>query len=163
MKPISRTISFVALAILAITLTACGTPSAQVAALKAQTPAQIAAQVCPPLQIAVGSFQALAGLPATAQADLQKADKVITDVCAVGASVTVVNINSISTDVVPALLAAVQSSGMTPAQQNKATLGINAVQIILTAVTAEQNAAASAPAVVAPVPASSPASAPATL
>jgi hypothetical protein len=106
------------------------------------TPAQIAAQVCPPTQAALTSLQALTGLPAVAQTDLTKAKPMVDAVCAAGATVNIANLQTLASTGIPAIVTIVQASPLPATDKNNVILGIAATQIILDAVLAADPQAA---------------------
>ena len=117
--------SLLLLAVLA--LTACGITSPT----GSKTPAQVAAQVCPPVQVTLSSLSGLVGLPPSVVADLAIANTVVGTVCGVGAVVTSGNLQAMLGQVVPALVAAVKASPISVEMQNQAILDLSVVQIIL--------------------------------
>jgi hypothetical protein len=104
----------------------------------AQTPAQIAAQVCPLLQVTVSGMQALVGLPIGAQADLATAAPVISAVCSINATVDLASLQTLEQTALPTLIAAVKASTMATEDQNRVILDIDAAQLIISAVTVTQ-------------------------
>ncbi len=69
-------------ALAACSLAACGTAPVQASApgspaIPALTPNQVAAQICPALQVTIPAMQAIVGLPQGAYADLDKASQLI--------------------------------------------------------------------------------------
>lgn len=107
-----------------------------------QTPAQVAAQVCPPTETAIASLKLLQGMPAQAIANLATAEQIVTTVCTAGATVNVADLQTLATTALPIVLDVVQASPLDPAQQNQIILGVSAAQIVISAVLAAQPVAA---------------------
>ena len=114
-------------------LAACATPTSP-GVTTIQTPSEIAAQVCPPLQTALTGLNALVGLPANAKADLVIVTPLVAGVCAAGATVNAANLKTLQQSALPALMNAVQASGMEAEQQNALILDLTAAQFALSAV-----------------------------
>jgi hypothetical protein len=104
----------------------------------AQTPAQVAAQICPPIQTALSGLNALAGLPLGAKTDLDTITPLVAGVCAAGESVNLASLQTLRQTALPAIINAVKASGMAVEQQNSMILDITAAQLVLTAVTQAQ-------------------------
>ncbi|PRH46335.1 hypothetical protein [Burkholderia multivorans] len=97
--------------------------------LSVQTPAQVAAKVCPLLQSEIGTLSQ-AGI-FTGGAAVTLNEKIAPDVdaaCAAGATVTQVSVQSISSAVAPLLLSIVKTSNLSQADQVKAVLAIGTVK-----------------------------------
>ena len=149
----------------AFALAACVTPTATIAPASGtgpatlptlqQSPAQIAAQVCPPVQTALNGLNALVGLPAGAQADLKAITPIVDGVCAVGVTVNTTNLQQLAQDALPTIVSIVKASAMSAEQQNSVILDITAAQLILGAVNQAQ-ANFTAPATPATAPAAAP-------
>jgi len=92
-----------------------------------QTPAQIAAQVCPPVQATLTSLQALTNLSDTAQADLALAVPIVNAACGVGATVDASSLQALERTALPVLSDLVKVAALSPAEQD----GIMAAQIVL--------------------------------
>jgi hypothetical protein len=138
MKLISKAMLFSTFALLSLAMFAgCQTPTGA-----RQTPAQIAAQVCPPTTAAITALQGLQGLDATAINDLAKAAPVVDAVCAVGATITITNLQTLAQTGFPALVAIANASPLPAQQKNNVVLGLTATQIIFDAVLAADPAAA---------------------
>ena len=144
---------FAAIASIAI-VAACTTPSGQ-----QETPAQIAAQVCPPTQAALTSLQALNGLPEGATKDLATVAPIVNAVCSASATVTTVNLQSLAQNALPTIITIVKASPLSSDDQNKIILDVTAAQIIVDAVMAAQ-VGGTAP-IVMPAPVAAPSASPA--
>lgn len=135
----------------AASMTACTTPSNNDSDAKssavptAPTPAQIAAQVCPPVQTAMTGLNALVGLPEGAQKDLATVGPIVAAVCTVGATVNTDNLQQLAQTALPAIVNVVKASALSAEEQNAVIVDVTAAQLILTAVTqAQANLAAPA-------------------
>ncbi|HSY30248.1 MAG TPA: hypothetical protein VK832_22225 [Burkholderiaceae bacterium] len=117
----------------AVFLSAC-TSTGNTTSPATQTPAQVAAQICPPIQTALSGLNALTGLPAGAKADLDTVTPLVAGVCATGESVNLASLQSLQQTALPAIINAVKASGMAVEQQNSVILDITAAQVVLTAV-----------------------------
>lgn len=150
MKRIALLAMLAAVALLA----ACTSiPAGSGAGAAVQTPAQIAAQVCPPVQTALAGLNALVGLPAGAKADLDTITPLVAGVCSAGATINLASLQTLQQTALPAIINAVKASGMAVEAQNSMILDIAAAQLVLTAVTQAQGnvtAPASAAAATAP-------------
>jgi hypothetical protein len=113
-------------------LAACATPNPSGVAA-AQTPAEIAAQVCPPLQTTLAGLNALVGLPIDAKVDLATVTPIVAAVCAAGTTVNFASLQTLQKSALPALVNALQASGMAVEQQNALVLDLTVAQLILTA------------------------------
>jgi hypothetical protein len=123
---------------IAVFLSAC-TSTGTTASPATQNPAQVAAQICPPIQTALSGLNALAGLPAGAKADLDTVTPLVAGVCAAGESVNLASLQTLQQTALPAIINAVKASGMVVEQQNSVILDITAAQLVLTAVTQVQH------------------------
>lgn len=115
----------------AFALTACASAPAGQAI---QTPAEVAARVCPPVQIALVSLQGLVGLPIDVQANLAAAVPVVAVVCNSTATINSVDLKALADQALPIILQVVKISGMEADKQNEIVLGISAAQIVLATV-----------------------------
>lgn len=122
-----------------------------------KTPAQIAAQVCPPVQGALLSLQGLILTPVVMN-DIGIASGVVNTVCAVGSTVNLANLQSIVATVLPALSVAIKASPLSVAQQNALILDLTVAGIVLNGALAVATPVPVTPAVAAAA-ASAPASA----
>lgn len=99
--------------------------------MSAQSPAQVAAQVCPVVKTTLTSLGALT-LGISAASDLGRASLVVGAVCDIGGAVTTGNLQAMAGQVFPALVGVVKSTNMSIDQQNQVILDLSAAQIILT-------------------------------
>lgn len=95
-----------------------------------QTPAQVAARVCPAATDTLASLQKLQGLPAQDAATLAKVAPLVDAACA-AASVTSDNIRDLSVQVFPALTDIVSASPLDETDKNAAIFDLGAAQIIV--------------------------------
>ena len=100
---------------------------ADIAQQNAQTPAQIAAQVCPPIQATLASLQALPNLSDTAQANLTLAVPIVNTACGIGATVDMSGLQALERTALPILSDLVKAAPLSPAEQD----GIVAAQLVL--------------------------------
>lgn len=142
-------------------LIGCGTltagPGTPVGSPAGKSPAQIAAQVCPPLQATLTSLQGLILAP-SAMADIALASTAVNTVCALGSTVNLANLQTIVATALPALVTVVKASPLTVAQQNAIILDLSVAQIIISGALAVATPVPVTPAVAAAA-ASAPASA----
>jgi hypothetical protein len=101
-----------------------------------QTPAQVAAQVCPPTQTAIASLQAVVGLSDDAKAKLAEAAPVVAAVCSAGSSVNVVDLKSLGSTALPAVMAVVNASPLSDQDKTKIGIDLTVAQIVLSSVIA---------------------------
>lgn len=107
-----------------------------------QTPAQIAAQVCPPAQTAITSLQAVVGLSDEAKAKLADAAPIVAAVCSAGSSVNVADLKSLGASALPAVMAVVNASPLSDQDKTKIGIDLTVAQIVLSSVLAALPAAA---------------------
>lgn len=131
-KSVAILFALVAVSLLCV---ACKTPAGNT-----ETPAQIAAQVCPPVQTSITALAALNGLPADAIDTLAKAAPIVDAVCGAGATVDFTSLAALNRTALPALIGIVKVSPLSPDEQNRVILDISAAQIVLTTVEAVQAA-----------------------
>lgn len=98
--------------------------------LKPETPAQIAAQVCPPLQTTMTALSALV-LDPKVTADLVIADTAVNLVCGAGAKIDLGSIQAMNASAVPVIIGAIKASPLPDGQKNMLILDVTAAQIIL--------------------------------
>lgn len=125
--------------------------------LTLQTPAQVAAKVCPLLQSEIGTLSQAGVFTGGAAVTLnEKIAPGVDAACAAGATVTVANVQSISSAVAPLLITVVKESGLSQSDQVTAVLAIGTVKgmidvafppVTVTAPAASSSAAGAAPAV----------------
>ena len=106
-----------------------------------QTPAAIAAQVCPVVNTTIAALQADPALSAVAKADLAKAAPIAVTVCSAASTVTTSNLEALASAAFP-LLIQIAGGSSNPALAD----GLVAAQIVLTAVMAQVESTAAAPA-----------------
>ncbi|WP_232464332.1 hypothetical protein [Burkholderia ubonensis] len=106
----------------ATVLAACGTQPVQ-------TPAQVAAKVCPLLQAEIATLSQAGVFTGGAAATLnEKVAPAVGAVCSAGATVTEVNIQSISSAVAPLLVSIVKASGLPQSDKVTAVLVIGTIK-----------------------------------
>jgi hypothetical protein len=132
------------LAVLALCLGACSSTGS----LSVQTPAQIASQVCPPVQTTLTSLSFLV-LDPKVTADLAVAKGAVDLVCSAGEAINLASLQTMATTALPSVIEAIKASPMSVSDQNQAILDLTAASIILQG--AIQAATPAAP-VAAPVP-----------
>ncbi|WP_175777537.1 hypothetical protein [Burkholderia anthina] len=125
--------------------------------LTLQTPAQVAAKVCPLLQSEIGTLSQAGVFTGGAAVTLnEKIAPGVDAACAAGATVTVANVQSISSAVAPLLITVVKESGLSQSDQVTAVLAIGTIKGMIdvafppatvTAPAASSSAAGAAPAV----------------
>ncbi|RQV20679.1 hypothetical protein DF039_12665 [Burkholderia cenocepacia] len=94
-----------------------------------QTPSQVAGKVCPLLQAEIGTLMQAGVFTGGAAATLdEKIVPGVDAVCAAGASVTQVNLQSISSAVAPLLISLVKASGLSQPDQITAVLAIGTIK-----------------------------------
>ncbi len=94
------------------------------ASIPTQTPAQVAAAVCPGLQSEVALLQSSGVFTGGAQATLTNQIQLdLASVCAVGATVTQVSLQNLVNATFPVIVAAINVSSLTDQQKLQATLG----------------------------------------
>jgi hypothetical protein len=142
-----------------LAFSACSTTGAQ-----QLTPAQIATIVCPPIQTAMTTFQAIdASMPTvpaavTAAALLEQAKAPVAAACTAGASITAINVTTLGTQVLPALGAVAGTLPIPVAQQAEVQAGLLLAETTLgvAGTIAQSVAAAKAAQAAASTPASAP-------
>lgn len=104
------------LAALAISTIGLGMMTAGCQTSTVQTPAQIAAQVCPPAQAALAVLQTPGNtLSATAQSDLAKVAPMVAAVCSGAATVSTTSLQSLLSSGMPLLISILQVAGVSTA------------------------------------------------
>ncbi len=128
-----------------------------------QTPAQVASKVCPLLQAEISTLSQAGVFTGGAAVTLnEKIAPNVDSVCAAGAFVTQVSVQSISSAVAPLLITVVKASGLSQSDQVTAVLAIGTIKGMIDV--AFPPATVTAPATASPVSAVSPApSAPAAM
>lgn len=128
------TIAMVALFACALGLSAC------TQGVQTIPPGQILAIACPPVQAAIVQFEALdATLPnvpsaVKAKAALEQIQPTVTAACAVGATVSVANVQAFAQTVLPALGQVAGSLPLPPAQLAQVQAGLVAAEIAVGAI-----------------------------
>ncbi|WP_353192091.1 hypothetical protein [Pandoraea pnomenusa] len=115
-------------AVISLVLAACTTTTQSV-----PTPAQVAARVCPPVEVAITSLQQVSGMSDAALQALADAQPVVNAVCAAGSSVDAVNLQTLASAGLPALITVVKASPLSLQDQDRIVLGVTTAQILLTA------------------------------
>lgn len=110
--------------------------------LKPESPAQIASQVCPPVQTTMTALSALV-LDPKVTADLVAADVAVGLVCGAGAKLDLSSLQAMNASVMPTLIGAIKAAPLSDQQKNMLILDVTAAQIILQgAIQAAQNVGA---------------------
>lgn len=135
---------------LAAALAACST--SPTGGQQLPTPAQVAAQVCPSAQAVLTVLTAPGAVDPAVAADLAAATPVVNAVCDAGATVTAVDLHTLASVGLPAILKIVQASPLPDKDKQAAVLGIAVAQAALAPILAVNAPAAPSPA---PVPAAS--------
>jgi aspartate-semialdehyde dehydrogenase len=111
------------------------------AGVQPQTPAQIAAAVCPVLQPQLAQLQASGVFTGGAAATLD--DKIAPDlnkVCVAGALVTSTSLAAVANEAVPLIVDAINASSMSAANKNTAVAIVSDAQLAITSAIALYNA-----------------------
>lgn len=115
--------------------------------LSVQTPAQVAAKVCPLLQAEISALSQAGVFTGGAAITLnEKIVPSVDAVCATGSSVTQVNVQSISSAVAPLLINVVKASGLSQSDQVTAVLAIGTIKGMVDVAFPPATATAPAPA-----------------
>ncbi|VVD75410.1 hypothetical protein PHO31112_00814 [Pandoraea horticolens] len=115
-------------AVLSFAITACSTTGQSVS-----TPAQVAARVCPPVEVAITSLQQVSGMSDTALHALADAQPVVSAVCAAGSTVDAVNLQTLASAGLPAIITVVKASPLSAQDQDRIVMGVTTAQILLAA------------------------------
>ncbi|AVF41489.1 hypothetical protein AL486_18650 [Pandoraea apista] len=115
-------------AVLSFAVTACSTTSQSV-----PTPTQVAARVCPPVEVAITSLQQVSGMSDAALHALADAQPVVSAVCAAGSTVDAVNLQTLASAGLPAIVTVVKASPLSVQDQDRIVLGVTTAQILLAA------------------------------
>ena len=127
MKTFLATLAF-AIVSACLMLSGCATPAP---GGKVQTPAEVAAAVCPQINVTLMSLGALA-LDPKAMADIAIANEAVKLVCAPGAVVVdFSSLQNVANSSLPLLLGAVKDAGLEVAKQNELVLQLTGANIIL--------------------------------
>ncbi len=112
-----------------------------------QTPAQVASKVCPLLQAEISTLSQAGVFTGGAAVTLnEKIAPNVDAVCAAGASVTQVSVQSISSAVAPLLITVVKASGLSQSDQMTAVLAIGTIKGMVDVAFPPATATAPAPA-----------------
>ena len=128
-----RTLMLLAAGLAVLAISAC-TTSGQPARI--QTPAQIAAQVCPAAQAAISSLQLVAGLPTDAQEKLASAEPIVAAVCAAGTTVQAIDLKTLAANGLPVILKVVNASALDDDVKTRVGLDLTVAQVVLSSVLA---------------------------
>ena len=109
----------------ALALSACTTAQQQTATSTAQQAQKLLAAACPQINAAITQLSALQ-LPDQAQANLNVAVPVVQSVCSVSGQIDPSNIKALAITAIPAIIAAVQASGMSDTAKQDITIGLDA-------------------------------------
>ena len=124
------------LAVVLLTASGCAiTPGAT-----PQTPAQIATQVCPPIESGLAALQT-AGLSPTDTTALAKITPLVTAACSSTATINLANLQALGNTGFPAVQAIISASSLPSTTKQKATTDLLALQIVFDAVLAADPAA----------------------
>ncbi|OXS92610.1 hypothetical protein [Pandoraea apista] len=115
-------------AVLSFAVTACSTTSQSM-----PTPTQVAARVCPPVEVAITSLQQVSGMSDAALHALADAQPVVSAVCAAGSTVDAVNLQTLASAGLPAIVTVVKASPLSAQDQDRIVLGVTTAQILLAA------------------------------
>lgn len=105
-----------------------------------QTPAQVAAKVCPATQGAITSLAAINGLQPQIQADVAKIAPIVNAACAASATVTSDSLAALGTTAIPAIITLVNASTLDAAGKNTAIADLAVAQLALNIFIAAQPA-----------------------
>jgi hypothetical protein len=97
----------------------------------AQTPAQIAARVCPALTVTVTNLQGLVGLSDATEAKLSNAHVIVAAACGAGAVVDLASLQTLLNTGIPALADLVRGAGLPNDDKNQLLLGLSVAQVVL--------------------------------
>jgi len=123
--------------LIALSLSGCATtgPNTPVT-----TPATLVAQFCPLVQSLNTQISTFPGVSANVVSDLDKARPIIAAVCTEGATITALNLQSLASDAVPALLDIIEATPAAATPQGQAIIvGLDLVQTLLPEVIADIN------------------------
>ncbi|VVE79442.1 hypothetical protein [Pandoraea sputorum] len=115
-------------ALLSFVLAACSTAGQAV-----QSPAQVAARVCPPVEVAITSLKQVNGMSDAALKALDDAQPIVSAACAAGVTVDAVNLQVLATAGLPAIITVVKASPLSAQDQDRVIVGVTTAQILLTA------------------------------
>lgn len=115
-------------AMLSCALAACSTTAQSV-----PSPSQVAARVCPPVEVAIASLQQVSGMSNGALQSLAEAQPVVNAVCSAGSTVDAVNLQTLASAGLPAIIAVVKASPLSVQDQDRIVMGVTTAQILLAA------------------------------
>lgn len=115
-------------AMLSCALAACSTTAQSV-----PSPSQVAARVCPPVEVAIASLQQVNGMGDGALQSLAEAQPVVNAVCSAGSIVDAVNLQTLASAGLPAIIAVVKASPLSLQDQDRIVMGVTTAQILLAA------------------------------
>ncbi|VVE55210.1 hypothetical protein PCO31111_05023 [Pandoraea communis] len=115
-------------AVLSFVLAACSTSGQSV-----PSPAQVAARVCPPVEVAISSLQQVNGMSDTALKALSDAQPVVRAVCESGSTADAVNLQTLASAGLPAIITVAKASPLSAQDQDRIVMGVTTAQILLAA------------------------------
>lgn len=115
-------------AMLSCALAACSTTAQSI-----PSPSQVAARVCPPVEVAIASLQQVSGMSDGALQSLAEAQPVVNAVCAAGSTVDAVNLQTLASAGLPAIITVVKASPLSLQDQDRIVMGVTTAQIFLAA------------------------------
>lgn len=115
-------------AMLSCALAACSTTAQSV-----PSPSQVAARVCPPVEVAIASLQQVSGMGDGALQSLAEAQPVVNAVCSAGSTVDAVNLQTLASAGLPAIITVVKASPLSLQDQDRIVMGVTTAQILLAA------------------------------
>ena len=111
-------------------LSACSTAQQQTATSTAAQAQKLLAVACPQVNAAIAQLSALQ-LPAQVQADLNAAAPIVQSACSVSGQVDPTSIKTLANTTIPAIIAAVQASGMSDTAKQDITISLDAASVAL--------------------------------
>lgn len=124
--------------ILVAVLMACAIAGCATTAGTQPTPAQVAAQVCPPIQAALTVLSVPGAVDPSVEANLMIAKPIVATVCNGATFAAVADLHDLAEKAIPALLAIVESDPDISADDKKnAVLGVAVAQAVLAPVLAQ--------------------------
>lgn len=121
------------IAVAALALAACATVG-QPVQLTSKTPAQIASDVCPPLQAALEVLTVPGAIDPGSQADLVATSQAVGVVCSLGDAAQVSDLRAISEQVIPFVVRNVVLMGIPDPQKQEIVLALAVAKAALGAV-----------------------------
>ena len=117
--------------LLAIVFAAIALAGCAVQTVQPQSPAQVAAQVCPSLQLTLTSLQGLVGLSEDQAAGLEKASTDVARVCVLAQAAQSTDLRTLAAGALPTILALAKASALPDPVINNVVLAVGAAQIII--------------------------------